>query len=100
MEEDKEPLMMDGEKPSGAEDEEEAKSLIEIDLEAKEGCCNRNLAFIISLLVTITFMVAWEVVKLYTIYSNDTFDEVYYVVYFVIVILLFLLLCFLFAMSC
>lgn len=99
MEEDKEPLMMDPEKPSGEEEKEEA-SLTNLDLEPKEGCCNGNLAFIISILAILTFMVLFEIYRLYAIYSNDTFDEVYYVVYFILVILIFLLLCFMFAMSC
>ena len=96
MEEDKEPLMM--EKPSN--EEEEAKSFENLEIEAKEGCCNRNLAFMISLMLLLSFMVVWEAIHIYILFNNDYFDEVYYILYLILVLFLFLLLIFLFIMSC
>jgi hypothetical protein len=97
MEGDKEPLMM--EKPS-AEEKEEAKSFEDLEIEAKDGCCDRNLAFLLSIIILLTFIVVWEGMKLYALFNNDYFDEMYYILYLILAILLLLLYVFLLVIAC
>jgi hypothetical protein len=102
MEGENDPLMMDQRKSEKGEDndEEEAKDLSNLDLEIKDGCCNKNLTILVVVVLLISFLLIWEVVHIYVIYNNDYFGEVYYIVFLILALVLFVLLIFLFALSC
>ena len=103
MEGENEPLMMENKNPSDKdqmEDNEEAKDLSDLDLEIKDGCCNKNLIMLIIVILLLSFLVIWESIHIYVIYNNDYFAEIYYIVFLVLTLLLLVLLIFLFAMSC
>ena len=78
---------------NGEEDQQEKDDV-------SERCCDRNLALLAFLIFTVSFMVFWEAMKLYTVFTNDYFDEVYYIVLVLFAILLFVALVFLLHLLC